>query len=138
MVQPKTVEVIRKQGRILTTELETIVKNESQFIQDLIGKSKTIHLLALVPVFILSVLVAIFLVLNVNRPLKTIENAIAIGDTPEKDITPAEELGIKTIVVASTSGETGVKAVKAFANHKVVVVTHSVGLKAPDVQELTP
>ena len=50
----------------------------------------------------------------------------------------AKELGIKTIVVASTSGETGVKAVKTFANHKVVVVTHTAGLKAPDVQELTP
>jgi len=50
----------------------------------------------------------------------------------------AEELGIKTIVVASTSGETGLKAVKAFANYKVVVVTHTTGLRAPDVQELTP
>jgi hypothetical protein len=50
----------------------------------------------------------------------------------------AEELGIKTIVVASTSGETGVKAVKAFANYKVVIVTHTTGLQAPDVQELTP
>jgi uncharacterized protein len=50
----------------------------------------------------------------------------------------AEELGIKTIVVASTSGETGLKAVKAFANYKVVVVTHTTGLQAPDVQELTP
>jgi hypothetical protein len=50
----------------------------------------------------------------------------------------AEELGIETIVVASTSGETGVKTVKAFANHKVVVVSHAAGLKAPDVQELTP
>jgi len=50
----------------------------------------------------------------------------------------AEELGIKTIVVASTSGETGLKAVKAFASYKVVVVTHSTGLQAPDVQELTP
>ena len=49
----------------------------------------------------------------------------------------AEELGIKTIVVASTSGETGVKAVKAFASYKVVVVTHTTGLQAPDVQELT-
>ena len=28
----------------------------------------------------------------------------------------AEELGIETIVVASTSGETGLKAVKEFAN----------------------
>jgi uncharacterized protein len=50
----------------------------------------------------------------------------------------AEELGIKTIVVASTSGETGLKAMKAFANYKVVVVTHTTGLQAPDVQELTP
>jgi hypothetical protein len=50
----------------------------------------------------------------------------------------AEELGIKTIVVASTSGETGVKAVKAFANYKVVIVTHTTGFQAPDAQELTP
>jgi len=83
VVPPDNIELIRKQGKILTSELEKIVKKESQFVQDLIGKSKTIHLLALVPVFILSVLVALFLVFNVNRPLKTIENAItkiASGD----------------------------------------------------------
>jgi len=50
----------------------------------------------------------------------------------------AEELGIKTIVVASTTGETGLQAVKTFANHKVVVVTHTTGFQAPDAQELTP
>ncbi|MBW2490907.1 MAG: hypothetical protein JRE65_07160, partial [Deltaproteobacteria bacterium] len=49
VVPPKTIELIRKQGRILTSELEKIVKKESQFVQDLIGKSKTIHLLALIP-----------------------------------------------------------------------------------------
>jgi hypothetical protein len=49
----------------------------------------------------------------------------------------AEQLGIKTIVVASTSGETGVKAVKLLTNCNVVVVTHSAGFPAPDVQELT-
>lgn len=49
----------------------------------------------------------------------------------------AEELAITSIVVASTSGETGLKAVKAFANRRVVVVTHAVGFPAPDVQELT-
>jgi len=49
----------------------------------------------------------------------------------------AKQLGIKTIVVASTNGETGVKAVKVFANYKVVVVTHAAGFPAPDVQELT-
>jgi hypothetical protein len=50
----------------------------------------------------------------------------------------AEELGIKTIVVASSSGETGLKAVQAFTGCKVVVVTHATGFPAPDVQELTP
>jgi two-component system, NtrC family, sensor kinase len=75
-VTPNTIERIRTQGRILTSELERIVTKESQFIRNLIGKSKTIHLLALIPVFILSVLIALFLIFNVNRPLKTIENAI--------------------------------------------------------------
>ncbi len=77
VVPPVTIELIRNQGRILTSELEKIVKKESEFTRDLIGKSKTIHFLALIPVFILSVLIALFLVFNVNRPLKTIENAIA-------------------------------------------------------------
>ena len=76
VVSPDTIELIRKQGRILTSELEKIVKEESEFTRDLIGKSKAIHFLALIPVFILSVSIALFLVFNVNRPLKTIENAI--------------------------------------------------------------
>jgi hypothetical protein len=50
----------------------------------------------------------------------------------------AEELGIKTIVIASTSGETGLKALNVFADYKVVVVTHSTGMQAPDIQVLTP
>jgi hypothetical protein len=50
----------------------------------------------------------------------------------------AEQLGIRTIVVASTSGETGVKAAKVLTNCKVVVVTHATGFPAPDIQELTP
>jgi two-component system NtrC family sensor kinase len=83
VLPPDTIELIRKQGRILTGEMEKIVKKESAFTRDLIGKSKTIHFLALIPVFILSVSIALFLIFNVNRPLKTIENAItkiASGD----------------------------------------------------------
>ena len=49
----------------------------------------------------------------------------------------AEELGIKTILVASTRGDTGVKACEAFPGYDVVVVTHSVGFKEPNYQELT-
>ena len=76
MVPPDFIQLIQKQGRIITSELEEIVKNESQFTRDLIGKSRMIHLIALAPVFILSVLIALFLIFNVDRPLKTIGNAI--------------------------------------------------------------
>jgi len=75
-VPAETVNSIRKRGRYLTSELENIVKDESQFIQNLIAQSKATHLVALFPIFLLSVLVAIFLVFNVDRPLKSIENAI--------------------------------------------------------------
>lgn len=50
----------------------------------------------------------------------------------------ADELGIETTVVASTSGETGLKAVKASVNRRVAVVTHVTGLSTPGVQELAP
>ncbi len=76
IVPQNSIQLIRKQGRIITSELEEIVKKESQFTRDLIGKSKMIHLIALAPVFILSILVALFLIFNVDRPLKTIGNAI--------------------------------------------------------------
>jgi len=50
----------------------------------------------------------------------------------------AEELGIKTVLVATTVGDTGVRAAEVFKGYKVIVVTHAAGWKAPDTQELTP
>ncbi len=49
----------------------------------------------------------------------------------------ADELGIKTVVVASTSGWTAVKAVDVFAGMKLIVVSHSYGFRQPNVQEFT-
>ena len=49
----------------------------------------------------------------------------------------AEEAGIKTIVVASTGGDTAVKAVEVFKGMRVVVVTHTTGFGEPNVQEFT-
>jgi len=49
----------------------------------------------------------------------------------------AGELGINTIVVATTVGDTGVKAAEAFKDCTVVVVTHTTGFKGPNTQELT-
>jgi hypothetical protein len=49
----------------------------------------------------------------------------------------AGELGIKTIVVASTVGDTAVKAVNVFKGFKVIVVTHTTGFYKPGEQEFT-
>jgi len=49
----------------------------------------------------------------------------------------AEKLGVRSIVVASTRGETGVKASKVFKGYNLIVVTHSTGFQEPDGQELT-
>lgn len=48
----------------------------------------------------------------------------------------AEKLGIKDIVVASTTGETGAKAANVFKGFNLVVVTHHVGFKEAGVHEL--
>ncbi|KPV61637.1 MAG: Pyruvate kinase, alpha/beta domain [Candidatus Bathyarchaeota archaeon BA1] len=49
----------------------------------------------------------------------------------------AGELDIKNVVVASTRGETGVRASEVFRDFNVVVVSHSTGFKGPGVQEMT-
>ena len=75
-VPQETTRAIQIQGRNITTNLENIVAQESQFARTLVKKNKTIHLIALVPITILSILVALFLIFNVIRPLKTIEGQV--------------------------------------------------------------
>ncbi len=48
-----------------------------------------------------------------------------------------DELGIKTVVLASTVGTTAAKAVDVFKGYKVIVVTHVTGMREPDTQEFT-
>lgn len=49
----------------------------------------------------------------------------------------AEELDIRTILIATTTGETGVQAAQLLQGYDVVAVTHSTGSAEPNVQELT-
>ncbi|MGC8873603.1 MAG: pyruvate kinase alpha/beta domain-containing protein [Chloroflexia bacterium] len=50
----------------------------------------------------------------------------------------AEELGIRSILVATTTGATGVKVARAFPGYRVIAVTHVTGFKEPNRQELDP
>lgn len=49
----------------------------------------------------------------------------------------ALELEIKTILVASSSGNTGALAAEFFTGFEVIVVSHSVGFREANLQELT-
>lgn len=49
----------------------------------------------------------------------------------------AGELGIKTIIVASTRGETALKSMEVLKGFKVIFVSHTAGFKDPDTQEFS-
>lgn len=49
----------------------------------------------------------------------------------------AEALGIKSIVVATTTGATGARAAEVFQGFNLVAVSHVTGFRGPDTQELT-
>jgi len=49
----------------------------------------------------------------------------------------AEELGIKTILVASTRGDTAVRAMEVFQGLRVIAVSHATGMREPDTHEFT-
>jgi len=49
----------------------------------------------------------------------------------------AGELGIKTVVVATTGGDVAAQAVDVFEGIKVVAVSHYTGFKGPNLQEMT-
>ncbi len=70
-------------GRIVTTDVEKMVNKEHQYVKRLMKESSLYHFMALAGMIVLSVLAVLFLIFNVNRPLKAIENAIhkiAAGD----------------------------------------------------------
>ena len=74
------------------------------------------------------------------------EQKIVYFDKPGKENTDevlriankrAKELGITNILVASTGGETAVKAVDVFKGLRVIVVTLAAGAREPNTQEFT-
>ena len=74
------------------------------------------------------------------------EQKIVYFDKPGKENTDevlriankrAKELGIKNILVASTGGDTAVKAVDVFKGLRVIIVTLAAGARDPNTQEFT-
>ena len=63
--------------------------------------------------------------------VETTENTLQIAKRR------AEELGIKKVIVASTTGDTAVRAMDILKGLRVVVVTHVAGMREPNVQEFT-
>ncbi len=49
----------------------------------------------------------------------------------------AEELGIRNIVLASTKGNSAVKAMDILEGLRVIVVTHVTGFREPNIQQFT-
>ena len=50
----------------------------------------------------------------------------------------ARELQLAKVLVASSTGSTGVQVSQTFQGMEVIVVTHSAGFTTPDHQELSP
>jgi hypothetical protein len=72
-----------------------------------------------------------------------LEGESCMGEVETVDIFPlvkkrADALGITTILVATTSGATGLRAAEVFKGYSVVVVTHSHGFRERDKAELLP
>ncbi len=49
----------------------------------------------------------------------------------------AEELGIKSILIASTYGNTAARAVEVFEGLRVIAVSHNAGFQEPNIQQFT-
>lgn len=73
------------------------------------------------------------------------ESRIVYFDKPGRDNSDAvfeiakmraKELGIKTMIVSSTTGETALKAVDALKGYKVVIVSHVTGSREPNVNPM--
>ncbi|MBC8394182.1 MAG: HAMP domain-containing protein [Deltaproteobacteria bacterium] len=69
-------EMIKHLGRKITVMLEELAQQDRKYVHNLIEKSEFYHLLAMAAIFILFVLATFFLIVNVNRPLKAIEDAV--------------------------------------------------------------
>jgi len=73
---PAHQEQVRELGSRITGDMEHMIAQERRHVNLLVEKSRSYQIISLGGILVLSALTALFLVLNVNRPLKAIEEAI--------------------------------------------------------------
>ena len=76
-------KIIRGLGKKITEDMEAILAQERRYVSQLFRESRIYHFLTLLGIFVLSIFAVLFFVFVVNRPLKSIEDAIhkiAAGD----------------------------------------------------------
>jgi signal transduction histidine kinase len=69
-------EEVRSAGKRITSEVELMLKEEGAYVSRLVAEARTLHFIALAAILSLCIFTALYLVFNVNRPLKSIEGAI--------------------------------------------------------------
>ena len=77
--------------------------------------------------------------MELTKPITYFLNSGEVNTTRTFELARARalELGLKTVLVASTSGKTGALAAEFFKGFEVVVVSHSAGFREDNLQELT-
>ena len=76
-------EEVRSAGKRITSDVEQMVEQESHYVSQLVAESRTYHFIALGAILSLCIFTALYLLFNVDRPLKSVERAIdkiASGD----------------------------------------------------------
>ena len=69
-------EIVTQLGRELTTDIEKVEQYERERVFELLNRSRKYLVASLLALFLLTILTAFFLLMNVNRPLKSIEESI--------------------------------------------------------------
>ncbi len=86
---PGRMERIRALGKELTEEVEGMVTRERKYVSELVQSSETYLIFALCAILAVSLATALFLIFNINRPLKALGLAIKkLSDRDYRNIPP--------------------------------------------------
>jgi signal transduction histidine kinase len=86
-------EKIRAAGKQITNDVEQMVNKESKYVSRLVAESRIYHFVALVGMLCLCIVTVLYLVFKVDRPLRSIEQAVDKIASGDYEIIPALSTG---------------------------------------------